>query len=131
METINKTKNKLPGKVDELQRQLEEANEMIEAIRTGQVDALIVQGNNGLQLYTLKSADQAYRVFIEKMAEGAVTLNHEGIILYCNSAFAFMVNLPLSNVLGLPFSEFVASESEKKFKKFFSCFFSYLDSPRP
>ena len=57
--------------MEELRFQLNEANETIEAIRTGQIDALVVQGQNGHQLYTLKSADQTYRVFIEKMTEGA------------------------------------------------------------
>jgi PAS domain-containing protein len=82
-----------------LRSQLEEANETIEAIRTGQIDAIVVQGDNGHQLYTLKSADHTYRVFIEKMTEGAVTLNNQGLILYCNSRFASMVNTHLSYII--------------------------------
>jgi PAS domain S-box-containing protein len=119
MESIKKTKQELLSEIEELNRQLEEANETIEAIRTGQVDALVVQGHSGHQLYTLKSADQTYRVFIEKMTEGAVTLNLEGIIVYCNSKFASMVNLPLSKVLGLPFQDFVAAESQKEYAELF------------
>ncbi len=61
--------------MDELQFKLQEAEDAIEAIRTGQVDALVVQNETGHELYTLKSADQTYRVFIEKMKEGAVTLD--------------------------------------------------------
>ena len=67
--------------INELQRRLEEANDIIDAIRTGSVDALIVNGEDGHQLYTLKTADQTYRVFIEKMNEGAVTLNKQGMIV--------------------------------------------------
>ena len=89
--------------LEELRQQLEEANETIEAIRTGQIDALVVQGDEGHQLYTLRTADLTYRVFIEKMTEGAVTLNKQGIILYCNTQLALMVNMPLSQVIGLPF----------------------------
>jgi signal transduction histidine kinase len=59
------------------------------------------------QLYTLKTADQTYRVFIEKMNEGAITLNEEGVILYCNSMFASMVNMPLSKVVGRRFDYFI------------------------
>src|SRR3989337_197923 len=106
IETIQATREELEQQIQELRFQLDEANETIEAIRTGQVDALVVQSNNGHQLYTLKSADQTYRVFIEKMTEGAVTLNPQGIILYCNSRFAKMINMPLSNVIGLHFDQF-------------------------
>lgn len=94
----------------ELRWQLEEANDAINAIRNGQVDALIVKNEDGPQLFTLKSADQTYRVFIEKMNEGAVTLNREGVILYSNSRFASLVNMPLEKVIGFNFADFVAGD---------------------
>src|SRR6187401_238478 len=109
----------LQEELEELRIQLQEANETIDAIRNGEVDALVVKNDNGHQLYTLKSADHTYRVFIEKMTEGAVTLNFSGIILYCNSQFATMVNLPLSNVIGLPFEKFIAPEYKDKYKELF------------
>jgi two-component system phosphate regulon sensor histidine kinase PhoR len=100
---------------NELRWQLEEANDAIEAIRTGQVDALIVKNEEGPQLYTLKSADQTYRVFIEKMNEGAVTLNRDGLILYSNSRFATLVSQPLEKVIGLHFDSFVADSDKDKY----------------
>ena len=75
-----KTHSELLKELEEIRIQLNEANETIEAIRSGQIDALIVQGGEGHQIYTLKSADQTYRVFIEKMTEGAVTLDGNGVI---------------------------------------------------
>lgn len=115
MEQDKITYNDILQENDELRQQLEEANDTINAIRTGQVDAFIVQGENGHQLYTLKTADQTYRVFIEKMNEGAVTLNHDGIILYSNTRFATMVNVPLEKVLGLKFEVFIPIESKEKY----------------
>jgi two-component system CheB/CheR fusion protein len=50
-----RTRENLEKELEELRLQLEEANETIEAIRTGQIDALVVQGKNGHQLYTLKT----------------------------------------------------------------------------
>ncbi len=97
-----------------------EANDMIEAIRTGQVDALMVRDGQGHQLYTLKSADHSYRIFIEKMNEGAVTLDHGGIVVYCNSQFARMIGLPLSAVLGHPFNGFIAEQSKRSYLENFS-----------
>lgn len=105
-----KTYNQLLEENQNLLIQLEEATETINAIRTGQVDALVVKDAGGHQLYTLKTADQTYRVFIEKMNEGAVTLNQDGIILYCNSKFADIVSLPLSRVIGLRFDLFIAQD---------------------
>jgi PAS domain S-box-containing protein len=114
-----KTEEEWQAELDELRHQLFEAHETIEAIRTGQIDALVVEGTNGNELYTLKTADQAYRVFIEKMTEGAVTLNKEGIILYCNSQFASMVAQPLSNVIGSPFRNFIASNDIDRYQSIF------------
>lgn len=110
-------KEELLNQVEDLKRQLQEVNETLHAIRTGQVDALVVESEDGPRLYTLKTADRTYRVFIEKMKEGAVTLDHRGIILYSNSQFASMVNLPLAKVIGLPISDFIPRDSKEAFKK--------------
>lgn len=109
------THNDLLKEIEELRYQLQEANDTIEAIRTGQIDALIVEDGENHQIYTLKSADHSYRVFIEQMTEGAVTLNSKGDIQYCNSSFAGMVAHPLANVIGEPFMSFIAEDSKIDF----------------
>lgn len=120
-----KTYEQLLSDITELQLQLEEANDTIEAIRTGQVDALVVHGQNGHELYTLKSADQSYRVFIEKMIEGALTVNTDNIILYSNSRFAAMVNTPLSQVIGLPLIDFIHPDCRNDYTELFKRGFSH------
>jgi two-component system phosphate regulon sensor histidine kinase PhoR len=120
MEQLKLTYDELLGEVTELRIQLEEANDTIQAIRTGQVDAFIVKGESGHQIYTLKTADQTYRVFIEKMNEGAVTLNREGIILYSNSRFAAMVGTPLEKVVGSTFEKFIPQDSLEKYNALIS-----------
>lgn len=112
----NQVYKELVAENDLLRTKLNEANDTLEAIRNGQVDAFVVNGNKGNALYTLKSADQAYRVFIEQMAEGAVSLNSEGIIIYSNSQFARMVDRPLFEVLGRPFTDFVAASHSDEFQ---------------
>jgi two-component system, OmpR family, phosphate regulon sensor histidine kinase PhoR len=112
-----KTYEELLTELEELRTQLDEANDTMHAIRTGQVDALVVQGEDGPRLYTLKTADHTYRVFIEKMKEGAVTLNSTGIILYSNSQFASMVNLPLATVIGSCMTDFIPKESLQEYKR--------------
>ena len=112
-----KTYEQLLEELEELNFQLKEANETIHAIRTGQIDALVVETEDGPQLYTLKSADHTYRILIEKMKEGAVTLDKTGIILYSNSQFASMINMPLAKVIGLPIVDFIPDQYKNKFKK--------------
>jgi signal transduction histidine kinase len=109
----------LEERIRELQDKLEEATSTLDAIRNGQVDAFVVNNTNGPSLYTLKSADHAYRIFIEKMTEGAVTLNSEGLIVYCNSKFASVVNRPLQSVIGSYFGDFVTDDCKPTFESIF------------
>jgi signal transduction histidine kinase len=46
---------------------------------------------------------------VEAMNEGAVTLSHDGTILYCNGRFAEMLETSHKNILGHSIYEFVAS----------------------
>lgn len=114
-----KSYSELEAELEELRIQLDEANDTIEAIRSGQIDALVVQTEKGNQLYTLKSADHPYRVFIEKMNEGAITVNPEGVIMYCNSSFSRMVKMDISSIIGFPIVKFIANESLKNYRRLF------------
>lgn len=114
-----KTYDQLAAENEQLRIQLEEANETIQAIRTGQIDALVVEGNQGHEIYTLKTADQTYRVFIETMHEGAVTLNEQGLILYSNSTFADMVSQPLSSVIGTALTSYIHPADQPTYEQFF------------
>jgi signal transduction histidine kinase len=109
MEIVQKY-DELVTQIEELQSRLNEAEDTLEAIRRGEVDAFVVKNGDEHELYTLKSADHTYRVFIEQMTEGAVTLNKEGIVLYSNSSFAEMIDTPLSKVLGFSFTNFIPAE---------------------
>ena len=86
-----KTKEQLIAENEGLRSRLNEMEEAIAAIRNGEVDAIVVSGKQGEQVYSVSSAETPYRTFIEKMSEGAVTLSKEGTILYCNLRFAEIV----------------------------------------
>jgi len=60
------------------------------------------------QVYTLKGADETYRVMVQEMAEGALTLTFDGLILFSNQQFAGMLRCPLERVIGSRFQDFVA-----------------------
>jgi PAS domain S-box-containing protein len=94
---------------------LKEAEETLAAIRAGAVDALVVDGLTGPQVCMLESPDQPFRIFVEQMEEGALTINSDGVILYCNRFFTNLVKRPTEQVRGRPMREFVANEALEMF----------------
>jgi PAS domain S-box-containing protein len=94
----------------ELQMRLHEAEETIRAIQTGSVDALMVEGELGQQVYTLEGADRPYRLVIEQMQQGAATLLDDGTIAYCNTAFAVLLKVPHQKLVGASFWDYVVPE---------------------
>ena len=110
-----------PGVADhsdqfETRERLAEAEEMLRAIREGEIDALVVEGAGGGKVYTLHSADEPYRNLVEQMQEGAVVLNSRGDILYSNTRFAAMVDEPIEAVIGSPFDRFVGEGDRHGFE---------------
>ncbi|MBD2767453.1 PAS domain-containing protein [Hymenobacter sp. BT664] len=97
---------------EELRYQLEEAQELINAIRTGAVDALAVQSADGPRIFTLQGADQGYRTLIEQMNEGALLLSEDGTVLYCNACLADLLGRALGEVMGSAFDDFVPPASK-------------------
>jgi PAS domain S-box-containing protein len=107
-----RSRQKEPGpdlekEIEELKVQLDEAQQTLAAIRSGEVDALVVSTPHGDTIYTLRGAERPYRVIVENISEGAATLLPDGLILYANSAFADILNVPLERVIGMRFEEFV------------------------
>ena len=86
--------------IAQLRRRLQEAEDTINAIRDGHVEALVVHAPEGEQIYTLRSADQPYRLMVEQMREGALTLAADGTILYCNQRFAELMARPAERIAG-------------------------------
>jgi PAS domain S-box-containing protein len=110
-------KGSLLAEIEDLRNRLKEAEETLQAIRNGEVDALVVGGPAGEQVYTLKGANQPYRILIETMNEGALTLSAEGTILYCNSRFSEMVNHPIEKIMGHSFFQFVTAPERERISK--------------
>ncbi len=108
-----KTKAELSREVAELQMKLHEANAALDAIREGSVDAVVVSGKLGEQIFSLINTDQPYRILLEEMSEGALTVTQDGLILFSNKRFAEMVDSPLKNVIGSDLQSWVAPEYQK------------------
>lgn len=99
--------------IEELRARLRAAQEALDNVR-GEVDAIVVEGSAGPQVYTVVNADQPYRTIIEEMQQGAVVLTPQGDIFYCNRGFEDMVRMRLEGLIGLPMREFVVVADEPK-----------------
>jgi PAS domain S-box-containing protein len=108
MKTVSKTCEELLEENERLRHRLEEAEATVEAIRCGEVDAVVVYGSPGERVYTLEGADHPYRLLVEAMRQGVATLNREGMILYCNPYFADLLKTPQERVVGVAGQNFVA-----------------------
>ena len=106
----------LQDEVENLRMRLEEAEELKRAISEGDLDALVVPGPKGELIFTLDSADYAYRVLVETMNEGTATLGRDGTILYCNRHFAEILKMPLQAIIGNSIYRFISPENMTTFK---------------
>ncbi|HVC57693.1 MAG TPA: PAS domain S-box protein [Stellaceae bacterium] len=88
----------------ELHMRLEEAEDALRAIRSGEVDALIIEGSNGPQVYTIQGQDaEANRTQAEMLAQvsdAVISVDDEMRIIYMNAAAGRLYNLTTSDCLG-------------------------------
>ena len=100
----------------ELRQRLADAEEMLRAIRSGEVDALVISTPEGEQIYTLQGAETAYRVMVEAMTEGAMTLADDATILYCNQRLADMLGTTLEDLLGASLRPYLVADDLEAFE---------------
>ena len=96
------------AEISRLRARLAETEEAIRAIRGSEVDTIVISGKKGPEVFTLHGAEHAYRVLIESMNEGALTLTPTKTILYANECFARMVRCPLKQVIGSSLRRFLS-----------------------
>lgn len=114
MEKTNKTANITTEEVEDLRLRLAEAEETLKAIQEGEIDAVVVNGENDTQVFTLKGADYAYRVLIEEMNEGVAMLTPDRTIFYCNNQMASILKTPLEEMIGKSMDEFISPDQLQK-----------------
>jgi PAS domain S-box-containing protein len=111
-----RTRQQLLDELQELKSRMMEAEETLRAIRGGEVDGLVVSTAEGERVFTLSGAEHPYRVMVETMNEGAVTLASDGTILFCNQRFAAIVQGSLENVIGSSIYQYISSTDLQLFE---------------
>jgi PAS domain S-box-containing protein len=101
---------KKSGEIEEIRARVVELQETLRAIRMGEVDAVVVNGPVGDQVFTLQGAEHPYRILVETIDEGAATLSDDGTVLYSNKSFASIFDVPLEKFIGAPLEGFVSGE---------------------
>jgi PAS domain S-box-containing protein len=104
--------------IETLREELREARETLEAIRTGAADALVISRNGKDVVYTLENADKPFRIFLEEMQEGAVTVDQTGLVVYANRRFADFIGTPLESVMGSSFHDYVCTADQAPVNSF-------------
>jgi PAS domain S-box-containing protein len=116
---IKESADQLIQRITELENRLAESEQLIDAIRAGEVDAFAISANDRPEVYTLQSGDYAYRVLIEEFGEGAVNVTEDGIIVYTNAYFCELVGLPYEKVIGSFISDLIHPDSQTAFTRCF------------
>jgi PAS domain S-box-containing protein len=109
----------LLSEIEDLKLRLSEAQEAIDAIKNGSVDAFAVRKDGKPEVFTLQSLDYAYRVLIEKFSEGALNLTLDGLIIYSNSYFSKLVDTPNEKVTGSYIFDYISVDSRQQFQEHF------------
>src|SRR5579872_6754410 len=94
------TSEDLLSKIEDLKSRLLEAEEAIDAIKAGSVDAFAIRKDGKPEVFTLQSLDYAYRILIEKFNEGALNLTLDGLIIYNNNYFSELIDTPNEKITG-------------------------------
>lgn len=115
MNNSDRTMQELLLENRQLRDRLMEAEETLEAIQSGEVDALLVSGPDGEQVYTLKGAEYPYRIIFETINEGVVILQPDATILSCNRKFGELVRVPEDKIIGSSFRRFITNENNYQF----------------
>jgi PAS domain S-box-containing protein len=95
----SKSAQELEREIASLRSRLEEAEAMIDAIRSNEVDAFLVGQDSDEQVLVLDGVDKPYRLLIERMQQGAVTVWLDGTIIYSNHRFAEMLEVTSASVM--------------------------------
>lgn len=88
----------------ELRAQLAEAQDTLRAIRSGEVDAVVVDRPGGTQLYTLESAEAASNRFrgeiLDQVDDVVVAVDNKETVTFINRAAERLYGVPFAEAVG-------------------------------
>jgi PAS domain S-box-containing protein len=93
----------------ELRAHLDEAEDTLRAIRSGEVDALVVQGRLGTQIFTLQGSETESNQFrgdiLSQISDSVVAMDQDQHVTYLNAAAEQQYGITASDALGRSLDE--------------------------
>lgn len=110
MITDNRTHKDLLSEIESLKLRLEESEETLHAIHSGEADAIIISRPEGEQIFSLQGADYPYRILVENMKDGAAFLDPDNTINYCNKKLASLLQFSMRKLIGSKFTDYIKQQ---------------------
>jgi PAS domain S-box-containing protein len=95
----------------------EDGAQIIDAIRSGCVDAFVIEDREGHAVYTLQNADLPYSTLVQRMHQGAAMLDASGQIVYCNPSLAALLGASVESLIGTRLQDRVHSDDAALFQQ--------------
>jgi PAS domain S-box-containing protein len=87
----------VPSKLQPIE--FDDAEQVIHAIHHGDVDAFVVVKGGDPQVITLAGADEPYRVLVQRMNEGVLTVDSDGYIIFVNDRLSELTGFPAEDLI--------------------------------
>ncbi len=100
------------GELQRLRKQITDLTTALSALRIGVGDPQVHEAPGTLQLDGHTNDDSPYRLIVEWMEEGAVTLTPQGRILFANQHLAELLGRGRAELIGRAVTELVAAEGQ-------------------
>lgn len=114
VERLRDQNGRLLALVDELRSKVNEPEDVIRAIRQGEIDALVVEEEGHEEIYSLLRFDSAYRTVVEECFPFGVWLaESDGRLLYVTPAFLTALGSNLAELRQKGQFHFVAPDSRQ------------------
>jgi len=101
----------------QLRERLVDAEAVIQAIRHGEIDAVVVNSSEGARIFTLEGSDHPYRMLVESMNEGAATLSEAGVILFSNPRLAALLGTTPAELAGTRLASWIGGGERTQFER--------------
>jgi PAS domain S-box-containing protein len=99
-----------------LTNRLAVVEETLRALLAGEAEAIVMNTGQGEQrIYTLETEERPYRHLVERMSEGAALADADGLVVYANQRLATLLGVPLEQIIGQPFSDWLDEAERARF----------------
>jgi PAS domain S-box-containing protein len=98
-----------------LQDRIREHEDLVRALRGGEIDAVVVVDDQGDRISRLQTDEPLYRTLVEALPQGVSTVLADGTIVYVNRHLAAMIGIPAETLLGQNLANVITDADRARF----------------